>query len=395
MVYERTGLSHGTSKEQLRPGDHIYAWKLGYTFSHHGIVVKTEACDPSCDHSDLRCCTIVHFCPASEEVPPRIALASLAEFLCGRQVCRCHYGVPAAEFFLKRSGTCSTDIPDPWPLVVIRALSLVELSPQDFTDDDVGAEMARMEYDILRRNSELLARWCKLGTKSGVRRFCSDEAAFSLQTSPGRFFRLGLATAVAAGVVITTAGVASTAGAPAAPAAAAAAATGSGGGHAAAAAAGNAAQGAAVVGETIAGAATAGWTAVSSAIQNGAAQVGTLAASTVARELLVDIARHPQEAVALLRNSLPSASSGASASRAEVNERRYFERQGQELVESTKACFTDMGVRVAKPLSPLLSDPVGSNRLCEVLVDVLEATPVDSSPMCAALVQGFVDELQV
>lgn len=246
MVYERTGLSHGTSKEQLRPGDHIYAWKLGYTFSHHGIVVKTEACDPSCDHSDLRCCTIVHFCPASEEVPPRIALASLAEFLCGRQVCRCHYGVPAAEFFLKRSGTCSTDIPDPWPLVVIRALSLVELSPQDFTDDDVGAEMARMEYDILRRNSELLARWCKLGTKSGVRRFCSDEAAFSLQTSPGRFFRLGLATAVAAGVVITTAGVASTAGAPAAPAAAAAAATGSGGGHAAAAAAGNAAQGAAV-----------------------------------------------------------------------------------------------------------------------------------------------------
>lgn len=409
LIYERSGFSHAVSKEQLRPGDHIYTWKFGYTYSHHGIVVKTEACDPSCEHKSLGCCSVVHFQPPGEEGPGRITLASLADFLAGRQVCRCHYGVPHAEFYVRRAGTCCTDLPDPWPLVVIRALSLVDPSASDRAaapgeeGDGPGADAARIEYDLLRRNCELLARWCKLGATSGVRRFCTDEAAFSLQTSPGRFFRLGLATAAVAGVVVAAAGVVSTGGAPAAAPAAAAAAAGGGGGEAATAAAatagagsGAAAESVAITAGGIAGAASAGWAAVSSVLQNGAAQigtVGTLAASTAARELLVDIARHPQQAVALLRNSLPASRAGAMP-RSRLDDLRFLEGQGREVVESTKACFTDLGVRVPKPLNPLLDSPIGSNRLCEVLVDVLESTPVDSPPMCAALVQNFLDELQ-
>ena len=33
------GLSYSAAKEDLRPGDHVYAWKLGFLYSHHGIVV--------------------------------------------------------------------------------------------------------------------------------------------------------------------------------------------------------------------------------------------------------------------------------------------------------------------------------------------------------------------
>ena len=86
----------------------------------------------------------------------------------------------------------------------------------------------QVEYDLLVKNSELLARWCKslrgnhvtsnhsdpflaffgirLGLASGVRRFLSDETARSLQTSHGRFIRLGLATVAtgAAGAAIWT-----------------------------------------------------------------------------------------------------------------------------------------------------------------------------------------------
>jgi len=70
--------------------------------------------------------------------------------------------------------------------------------------------LAQVEYNLLKKNSELLARWCKVGSISGVQRFRSQETAFSPQTAPGRFIRLGVAiavpTAIAAGVAIAATG---------------------------------------------------------------------------------------------------------------------------------------------------------------------------------------------
>ena len=29
-------LSHRVERSEIKPGDHIYTWRAGYTYSHHG-----------------------------------------------------------------------------------------------------------------------------------------------------------------------------------------------------------------------------------------------------------------------------------------------------------------------------------------------------------------------
>jgi len=131
---------------------------------------------------------------------------------------------------------CSTCVADAQPLVILRAISLVDLRNCGFRDDPDDV-CAQAEYHLLTKNSELLASWACVGELSGVRRFNSGERAFSSQTSPGRFVRLGLTVAVlsaataavmsaceaATGAEALTTAAASTAGAGAASVGAAAA----------------------------------------------------------------------------------------------------------------------------------------------------------------------------
>ena len=90
----------GVCKAHLQAGDHIYAsllastcfsrsfcgpccdesvgyvakaWKLGWTYNLHGIVVHTQPCKDDCLHDTLGCCAVVRFkLPGAE--PGRIEL---------------------------------------------------------------------------------------------------------------------------------------------------------------------------------------------------------------------------------------------------------------------------------------------------------------------------------
>ncbi|CAJ1434887.1 unnamed protein product, partial [Effrenium voratum] len=298
----------GLCKAELRPGDHVYAWKIGWTYNHHGIVVQTQPCPEDCLHDQLACCSIVRFKPPGDE-PGRIELCCLTSFAQGRDVYRCRYGVSHSDYLINRSGTCSTHPEDPRPLTVLRALSVV----------DIGDGMAsEVEYDLLVKNSELLARWCKLGLASGVRRFLSDETARSLQTSHGRFIRLGLATVAtgAAGAAIWTlsAGAAgATAGAAGATAGAASATAGAASATTSATAGATAVTAAGATGGTTAGTTGTftGGTLSASLAMGEALACASLGLKRAARALVLDAASRPQHAqTVLLQARDATASSG-------------------------------------------------------------------------------------
>lgn len=411
-VIQQSGLLRPVTKDDLRSGDHVYAWKYGWTYSHHGIVVRTEACAPDCLHDTLSCCSIVHFQPPTGNTRGRIELVDLAGFVQGRNVCKCKYGVMPAEFYLTRSGCCATEKPDPWPLVIIRALSLLEFSSPDGAVGNSAA--AQVEYNLLKKNSELLARWCMLGNASGVRRFLSNETAFSLQTAPGRFVRLGLAVAVTGAAVAGAAAAISASGAAASISGAATGAASSAAGTvssttgAAVTAAGEAA---AIAGEAASTAAVAGEAAVATTAANPWFAAGTLAASAAARNLLMDIAQRPHEAVGLVSQvsrALPSSPLGQtqpslqallgiplnnSVPRGLNEERRYQQEQQDTLVAAVGTCFRDLNAHVAKPLSPLLACPFGCSLLCEMLVDLLEREVPEDATECVAYIQSFLEGL--
>lgn len=388
-------------KQELRPGDHVYAWKFGYTYNHHGVVVHCQDCSADCSHDTLACGSIVHFRPPAGELPGCIELVPVAEFVQGRGLCRCRYGVPSAEFYFRRSGSCSTHEASPWPLTVIRALSLLEPEgPQMESNSGEAASAAQVEYDLLKKNSELLARWCKLGINSGVERFRSQETAYSPQTAPGRFLRLGAAIAVPA--AIAAGAVAATAAAGATGASAAGSAAGAAGSAAAGTAAGSgtAASGAAA----LAGAAAARVAATSSAaglVVRSAGEVALAASRQAATELMVDMARRPQQAHRVfeqVRRSLPAIPVVMPARQAQGvdrdDPRRRREEQDDALLAAFRSCLSRLEVQVPKSLGQVLEDPAGCSRLCEILVDVLEEAGPREERGCSVIMKSFLEDLQ-
>lgn len=379
-----SGLSHAVQKDELEAGDHVYIYKNGYTYSHHGIVVHTAACDSNCRHETLDCCALVHFLPPddgalyqarvvagkalaapvqaasavqeklAQHVPAisavratssdgddtsgsagssssaRIELTSLARFAAGNTLHRCRYGVDTLEFVLKRSGSCSTHHADLWPRIVLRALSVLDIPNEE------GCE--RVEYDLLRKNCELLALWCSAGSASGIQRFrCKDEVAYSAQSAPLRFVRLGLVPAVAVGAAI-------------------AAPTGS----------------------------------VSQMVT-----AGSLASSAAARQLLLEVASKPQSAVRAASSCLPQRDDRSSSSGRSSQPRTEASRI-RGLPDVLKAVLASLGLCLPEALIPVAATHQGAVELCEMLVDVLDTLETRGdvgSSECTAALQHFFDEI--
>jgi len=58
-----------------------------------------------------------------------------------------------------------------------------------------------------------------------------------------------------------------------------------------------------------------------------------------------------------------------------------------------QACLDDLGVVVPKTLASGLDCPWACCRLCEMLIDTLEARQPRNAFECAAGIQGFLEEL--
>ncbi|XP_078444561.1 protein LEAD-SENSITIVE 1-like [Wolffia australiana] len=207
-------LSNKVDRLELKPGDHIYSWRSGYVYAHHGIYTG----DGEVIHftrgggQEMGTGTVLDRLLASSMPPPRAAACescgdqSAAEgvvascldcFLAGGDLYLFLYAASPALFLAKvRGGTCTLAAADPAEEVLHRARFLLARG--------FGA------YDLFRNNCEDFAMYCKTGllvtTGYGVGRSgqwgCVVSAASAVAGSPLRFLTTG-----AAGLSLITGGI--------------------------------------------------------------------------------------------------------------------------------------------------------------------------------------------
>ncbi|KAL7137227.1 hypothetical protein ABFS83_10G078800 [Erythranthe nasuta] len=127
-------LSHRIKRSSLEVGDHIYAWRIAYTYSHHGIYIGDD--------------TVIHFTPHG------VISSSVDEFLSfwkvGRSKLRRYkYSSNCRSINLKLRGTCTAAASGDGDTVVRRAKKLLE--------HGFGS------YNLGTRNCENFAVFCKTG----------------------------------------------------------------------------------------------------------------------------------------------------------------------------------------------------------------------------------------
>ncbi|CAA7042447.1 unnamed protein product [Microthlaspi erraticum] len=184
LFLEKMGLlSNKISRDELKPGDHIYSWRNAYLYSHHGIYVGDGK--------------VIHFtCRGGLEsgtgtVLDKIIVSSVPNHGCGNNPCpNCgdqskldgvisscldcflaggnlylyEYGVSKALLMANpRGGTCTTATSDPPGEVVFRAKFLL-------LHKGFGV------YDLLNNNCEDFAIYCKTGLIVLSKHGCSGQA---------------------------------------------------------------------------------------------------------------------------------------------------------------------------------------------------------------------------
>ncbi|KAF3457639.1 hypothetical protein FNV43_RR02297 [Rhamnella rubrinervis] len=137
-------MSSKIGRDELRPGDHIYTWRSGYSYSHHGIYVS----DGKVIHLTRRP-GLLKSSSSSQSSDDHVECCDIEDFLCDGQLYRFEYGVSQFVFLTKRPGTCSIASSNPPEQVLPRASYLLEYG--------FG------KYDLLNRNCEDFAIYCKTG----------------------------------------------------------------------------------------------------------------------------------------------------------------------------------------------------------------------------------------
>ncbi|KAJ7542848.1 hypothetical protein O6H91_09G014900 [Diphasiastrum complanatum] len=160
-------LSNRIEREELQPGDHIYAWRNAYIYAHHGIYCG----DGKVIHftrgrnEELGTGTFLDSLTSSSRPGPTsttceicgtnadsqgVLLSCLDCFLLGCPLYRFEYGTSFTTFVVKaRGGTCTTASSDPSELVLHRAYYLL--------NNGFGC------YHIFHNNCEDFAIYCKTG----------------------------------------------------------------------------------------------------------------------------------------------------------------------------------------------------------------------------------------
>jgi len=141
---------HDVKFMDLSVADHLYCWRIGGTYAHHGVLVeKGEAPDTS---------FVAEFGPPRDSVAHEwdsryasIQRVTLVDFMDGSALKRVVYGRRLVEKVLKRSGSMHLANPDPPDVVVKRALSVIN------GEEEWG------QYHLLKNNCEHFAIWCKTG----------------------------------------------------------------------------------------------------------------------------------------------------------------------------------------------------------------------------------------
>ncbi|KAF3433973.1 hypothetical protein FNV43_RR25076 [Rhamnella rubrinervis] len=136
-------LSNKIGRDDLNPGDHIYTWRRGYYYSHHGIYGH----DGRVIHLTRGPGRDGFSSSSSHPSDGPVLSSTLEEFLSGRGLRRFQYGVNAIKFLIKRAGTCTLAFSDPPEDVLRRASFLLTYGSGD--------------YDLSNNNCEDFALYCR------------------------------------------------------------------------------------------------------------------------------------------------------------------------------------------------------------------------------------------
>ncbi|KAF3434435.1 hypothetical protein FNV43_RR25538 [Rhamnella rubrinervis] len=133
-------------RDRLCPGDHIYTWRTGYSYSHHGIYVD----DGKVIHLTRGPGFIISSSSTSQN---GVVSCRIEDFLRDGQLHRFKYGVNPVVFLIKRAGTCSLAPSSSPEQVLHRAFYLHK---HGFGN-----------YNLLGKNCEDFAIYCKTGIPQG------------------------------------------------------------------------------------------------------------------------------------------------------------------------------------------------------------------------------------
>ncbi|KAI6678924.1 hypothetical protein NL676_039720 [Syzygium grande] len=193
-------LSNKIERDQLKPGDHIYSWRLSYLYAHHGIYVGEEKVvhfTRGAGHEIGTGTVLDRIIFSSSPSPPvgtqcqicgdqsrldGVISSCIDCFLSGGNLYLFEYGVSPAFYLAKaRGGTCTLAKSDPPEDVLHRAFFLLQ--------NGFGG------YNLFKNNCEDFAVYCKTGllvvTAISVGR-SGQAAAFlaatnAIMSSPLRF----------------------------------------------------------------------------------------------------------------------------------------------------------------------------------------------------------------
>ncbi|XP_057789131.1 protein LEAD-SENSITIVE 1-like [Salvia miltiorrhiza] len=169
-------ISNKVPRRFLKPGDHIYSWRFGLVYSHHGVfrgegqvIHFTSASSSSAGPRRRGSCSACELLEHSDR-HSGVTVSCLDCFLRSGWLCRYEYGVSNAAHALRRRGTCNTAESGPVEVVLERAEALL-------------AQNSFGEYHLLENNCEDFATFCKTGqrcNRNGTSRRYGQASVFTL-----------------------------------------------------------------------------------------------------------------------------------------------------------------------------------------------------------------------
>jgi len=168
-------------KKSISVGDHVYVWRCGYLYQHHGVIFTSDADDTM---------SVAEFYPdtnvnGDDASAPKIRITSLDEFSKQSTVYKVEYAASWHSRLFHRPGTTTSTPKDPLPLILSRLQFIVD------NQDDIPP------YS-LSSNDECICVWISTGN------YCTLQVCSILQLLSIGNAKFAVTTAAAASVATVT-----------------------------------------------------------------------------------------------------------------------------------------------------------------------------------------------